>query len=149
MGEYTETPKKARWVSALVAFAVLAMLAALYGILSSTTKTTGPALAVVVLAMGMAGYALFTLYRMQYRISQKGLEVRFPPFSYKVAKSDIVSVTVRDAPWFMGVGIRLGINRIAFTTRTGRIVDVEKASGHFRHVWLTPDDPDAFAGKLR
>lgn len=148
MATYVEKPPKALWLSAVL---VVALAAASFATWKAVTTPSTPAavLPVLLVVLALAAYFVSAVYFMEYRIGPAQLEVVYPPFVFRVERRHIRSVRLMQAPWWMGVGVKVLGRRVAFTTRHGEIVDVEKDSGVFRHVWLSPADPEGFARRLR
>ncbi|MBI4361223.1 hypothetical protein HY572_05630 [Candidatus Micrarchaeota archaeon] len=97
----------------------------------------------------LVAYLVLAFYFMQYRVTNSEVVVSYPPLSYRIPKAAITRVSFNQTPFWMGIGVRIWGHRIAFSTRYGRVVDIEKNSGFFRHVWLTPNHPDDFAEKVK
>lgn len=145
---YVERPNKAWWVTTILAVALMAMALAAFKAFESQTLPDSARTGLAALAF-LVTYLVLAFYLMEYRVTTLEVQIRYPPFAYRIPKNAIQNVSFNKTPFWMGVGVRIGGNRIAFSTRYGRVVDIEKDSGFFRHVWLTPNDPDDFAEKVK
>lgn len=145
---YSERPRKDLWLTLILLIALAAAGFATWTAVT-TPKTPTSVLPLVFGVFALALYFVVALYLMEYRVTSTHVEIVYPPFTYRFDRRSIRSVHVHSTPWWMGVGIKILGRRIAFTTRFGNVVDLEKTSGFFRNVWLTPDEPDAFAARLK
>ncbi len=145
---YSERPRKALWLTLILLIALAAAGVATWTTVT-TPKTPAPVLPLVVGVFALALYVVAALYLMEYRVTPAHLEIVYPPFTYRIDRRSISSVQVHSTPWWLGVGIKILGRRIAFTTRLGNVVDIEKQSGFFHNVWLTPDEPEAFVARLK
>lgn len=144
MTMYTERPRKAWWVTVLLLVALAAMALSVHKTFESQAVPDAMRAGLGAL-MVLVAYLVLAFYLMQYRVTGSAVEIHYPPFVYRIQKTAITRVSSNQTPFWMGAGVRIWGQRIAFSTRYGRVVDIEKNSGFFKHVWLTPNDPDAFA----
>ncbi|MBI2444770.1 PH domain-containing protein [Candidatus Micrarchaeota archaeon] len=145
---YVEKPPKSLWLSAGLTIALVAAGFATWTAVTTPNTPTG-IVPIVVGVFAAAAYFVAALYFMEYRITATDLQIVYPPFTFRIARRSIRAVRVRSTPWWMGVGVKIFGRRIAFTTRWGQIVEIEKDSGVFRQVWLSPEDPERFADRLK
>ncbi|MBI5226486.1 PH domain-containing protein [Candidatus Micrarchaeota archaeon] len=145
---YVERPRKSLLVNTVITLAIVALGVAFWFTVNSRNAPSGAFLAVGTAVVAVA-YVLIAFYTMEYRITTDELQIRYPPFLYRIPKRDIRRIEVAKLPWWRGVGVKMGWHRIAFTTRYGQAMHIERKTGFFHDVWLTPDEPDAFAAKLK
>ena len=100
----------------------------------------------VMVLMMLMNYAF---NNMSVELKSDRLVAHFMPFRYTVHYHDIKGIEVIPViPWYVGFGLRIWGRRIAFVSRRGPAVKIDKKTGLFRSLLLTTKDPEAFVQRL-
>ncbi|MFH1779721.1 MAG: hypothetical protein ABH803_01075 [Candidatus Micrarchaeota archaeon] len=126
---------------------VITMLALFYSI-----GVPLPALVIQTIISLTVILAIWFFWNTSFIITNNSVKTIQGPVKYEVLFKDIESVEVCKVPWWFGLGLRLNViggRVIGFITRKNYAVEIKKKTGFFNTVWLTTENPEEFAEKIR
>ncbi len=92
--------------------------------------------------------AQLMFFSMKFRITDRCVEAIFGFYKHRIPIKEIEKIEISDVPLFMGYGLRLWKNTIAFVSKRGKAVVIRRKSGRFRKIYLTVKEPEKFANIL-
>jgi len=103
----------------------------------------------LLLTASIFAFAMWSIFRMKFRITNNSVDIILPPFKYRILFSDIKDVKAIEYSWFKGYGLRLWERKLLFISMRKSAVAIEKKSGFFRKVILTTWNPEDFIKRLK
>jgi len=140
----TAPGKKSRVTLALFAI-ILAVLALDVYIFASFGGVPAGAYYLFGAVIVIAFWAAYAMWSMRFEASPDGISAYFFPFTYLIPAKEISSVQCWEkVPWWRGLGLRVGWGSLWFVSAHAKTVKIEKRSGFFRTIFLTPEHPEKF-----
>ncbi len=103
----------------------------------------------LLLTASIFAFAMWSIFRMKFRITNNSVDIVLPPFKYRILFSDIKEVKTIEYSWYNGWGLRLWERKLPFISMRKSAVAIEKKSGFFRKVILTTWNPEDFIKRLK
>jgi hypothetical protein len=139
---HTEKAPQLVWIQ--VFLIVITMIVVV--IVAVGVANEAPAWPVLVALLAIIAWAFISFFSMKYEIDDEELRAKMWPFNYKVPRDEIESLEIKRIPWWAGFGYHIMGKKRFINSMYGPCLVITKTNGV--SLWITPQDPDAFAKLL-